>query len=29
VSEQGAGTVVSVVLPAWRIGANASVQAAE
>jgi signal transduction histidine kinase len=29
VSEQGAGTVVSVVLPAWRVGGNASVQAAE
>jgi two-component system cell cycle sensor histidine kinase PleC len=29
VSAQGAGTVVSVVLPAWRVGGNANVQAAE
>jgi signal transduction histidine kinase len=29
VSEQGVGTVVSVVLPAWRVGGNANVQAAE
>jgi PAS domain S-box-containing protein len=29
VSEQGVGTVVSVVLPAWRVGGKPSVQAAE
>lgn len=29
VSAQGAGTVVSVVLPAWRVGAKTIVQAAE
>jgi signal transduction histidine kinase len=29
VSEHGSGTVVSVVLPAWRVGWNASAQAAE